>query len=397
MRSEGHPFRAAIMIDALRQGNAPFGPVIAHRTARRRELSAEGRTGMGPPGNAGFMAMLVASSMARLHPSVALIAHLSGRAPGNGYASPDGRYQAVEAGGDTLIVDLHERRMHRAPGVYPRGFEEATPDGATGTTLRVEGEETATAYLPAWTDLQWIALENTADDFWTPWPDPRSAGLSPVDETLATEWTSDAPQATERVRRSIGDWVSWFVALAVLAFFAVFGVRAMTWALAGGWKWLWMVVGLPVFAMFSVLTVVFVATTLRQRRRVRVALSGMSLERGEGFRVGEPLDMRLLATVPEAHDGERTVAPERIAVRLMRRSVRSEADGCWTVVDECCDEAVAVRDDTTRVGRVLYACALCARPASGDASAQWFVTLHEAVAPDSAPFVVAGLRPLAAR
>lgn len=50
--------------------------------------------------------MLVASSMARLHPSVARIAHLSGHTPGYGYVSPDGRYQAVEAGGDTLIVDL---------------------------------------------------------------------------------------------------------------------------------------------------------------------------------------------------------------------------------------------------------------------------------------------------
>ncbi|WP_234974911.1 hypothetical protein [Variovorax paradoxus] len=346
------------------------------------------------------MAMLVASSMARLHPSVARIAHLSGHTPGYGYVSPDGRYQAVEAGGDTLIVDLQARRMHRAPGVYPRGFEEAAPDGATGTTLRVEGEETATAYLPAWTDLQWIALENTAEDFWTPWPDPpdrRSADLPTVDETLPAEWTSDAPQATERVRRSVGDWVAWFVALAVLAFFAVFGVRAMTWALAGGWQWLWMAVGLPVFAMFSVLTVVFVATTLRERRRVRVALSGMSLERGEGFRVGEPLDVRLLATVPDAHAGERTVAPERIAVRLMRRSIRSETDGRWSVMDECRDEAVALRDDLTRAGRVLYACELCARPAPDDASAQWFVTLHEAAAPDSAPFVVAGLRLLPAR
>ncbi len=345
--------------------------------------------------------MLVASSMARLHPSVALIAHLSGRAPGYGYVSPDGRYQAVEAGGDTLIVDLQERRMHRAPGVYPRGFEEkAAPDGAKGATLRVEGEETATAYLPAWTDLQWIALEHAADDFWTRWPDPpdpRSASLPPLEEALPTEWTSQAPQATERVRRSVGDWVAWFVALAVLAFFAVFGVRAMTWALAGGWQWLWMAVGLPVFAMFSVLTVVFVATTLRERRHVRVALSGMSLERGEGFRVGEPLDMRLLATVPDAHAGECTVAPERIAVRLMRRSVRSEADGGWTVVDECRDEAVAVRDDTTRAGRVLYACELCASPAPDDASAQWFVTLHETAAPDSAPFIVAGLRLLPAR
>ena len=335
--------------------------------------------------------------MPRLHPSVALIAHLSGHAPGYGCASPDGRYQAVELGGDTLIVDLQERLMHRALGVYPRGFEEAAPDGAKGTTLRVEGEETATAYLPAWTDLQWIALEHTTGNFWTPWPDPRTAGLPPVDETLPAEWTSEAPQATERVRRSVGDWTAWFVALAVLAFFAVFGFNAMTWALAGGWQWLWMAVGLPVFAMFSVLTVVFVVKRLRERHRVRVALGGMSLERGEGFRIGEAFDVRLLATVSEAQGGERTVAPEHIAVRLMRRSVRSEADGRWTAADACCDEAIAVRDDTTRAGRVLYAWELCARPTSDDAPSQWTVELRETAAPNSAPFVVAGLRLLAAR
>ncbi|KIQ25651.1 hypothetical protein RT97_23725 [Variovorax paradoxus] len=199
------------------------------------------------------------------------------------------------------------------------------------------------------------------------------------------------------MRRSVGDWVAWFVALAVLAFFAVFGFNAMTWALAGGWQWLWMVVGLPVFATFSVLTVVFVVTSLRERRRVRVALGGMSLERGEGFRIGEPFDVRLLATVPEAQGGERTVAPERIAVRLIRRSVRSEADGRWAVVDECCDEAIAVRDDTTRAGRVLYACELRARPTPDEAPSQWTVELRETAAPNGTPFVVAGLRLLAAR
>ena len=331
--------------------------------------------------------------MTRLHPSVALIAHQSGQAPGDGYASPDGRYQAAEVGGTTVIVDLQERRSHRAPGVYPRGFE--------GAALKVEGEETATAYLPAWTDLQWIVLDDAPADFWTPWPDPRVIGLPPPAEAQPTAWTSSAPQATERVRKSAGDWVAWLVALAVLAFFVLFGFNAMTWALAGGWQWLWMVVGPPVFAAFSVLTVVFVVTTLRERRRVRVALGGMSLERGEGFRVGEPLELRLLATVPEAHRGERTTAPERIAMRLMRRSVRGEPDGRWAVVDECCDEAVAVRDDTTRAGRVLYACELCAQPAPDDtgrdAPAQWFVELHDTAVAGGAPFFIAGLRLLAAR
>jgi len=331
--------------------------------------------------------------MTRLHPSVALIAHQSGQAPGDGYASPDGRYQAAEVDGATVIVDLQERRSHRAPGVYPRGFE--------GAVLKVEGEETATAYLPAWTDLQWIALDGTPADFWTPWPDPRVVGLPPPAEAQPATWTSTAPQATERVRRSAGDWVAWLVALAVLAFFALFGFNAMTWALAGGWQWLWMVVGLPVFAAFSVLTVVFVVTTLRERRRVRVALAGLSLERGEGFRIGEPLELRLLATVPEAQKGERTAAPERITMRLMRRSVRGEPDGRWTVVDECCNEAVAVRDGTTRVGRVLYACELCAQPVPDDtgpdASAQWFVELHDTAVAGGAPFFIAGLRLRAAR
>jgi hypothetical protein len=332
--------------------------------------------------------------MTRLHPSVALVAHLAGQTPGYGHASSDGRYQAAEVGGTTLIVDLRERRLHRAPGVYPRGFE--------GATLVVEGEETATAYLPAWTDLQRISLEDTPADFWSPWPDPRVDGLAPLAELQPAEWTSGAPQATERVRRSGGDWLAWLVALAALAYFALFGFKAMTWALAGGWQWLWMVVGLPVFAAFSVLTVFFVVTTLRERRRVRVALQGMSLERGEGFRVGEPLELRLLATVPEAQKGERTTAPERIAMRLMRQSIRSEPDGSWTVVDKCRDEAVAICDTTTRAGRVLYACELCARPAPDDTDrdapqAQWFVELHETAAADGAPFFIAGLRLLAAR
>lgn len=64
--------------------------------------------------------------MTRLHPSIASIAHLSGQAASYGFVSADGRYQAAEVGGGTLVVDLWERRMHRAPGVYPRGFEGGT-------------------------------------------------------------------------------------------------------------------------------------------------------------------------------------------------------------------------------------------------------------------------------
>ena len=339
--------------------------------------------------------------MPLLHPSVALIAHLYGQVPGYGHVSADSRYQAAKVGGTTVIVDLRERRFHRAPGVYPRGFDDGTPDGLKGVALRVEGEETAMAYLPAWTDLHWIALDTAPADFWTPWPDPCEVGLPPLAEALPTEWTSDAPQAIERVRKSAGDWLAWLIALAVLAVFVVFGFEAMTWALAGGWQWLWIAVGLPVFAIFSVVTVAFVVITLRERRRVRVALGGMSLERGEGFRIAEPFALRLLATVPEAHQGERTMAPERIAMRLMRQSIRSEPDGHWTVVNECCAEAVVPCDGTTRVGRVLYACELCARPGhedtGRDAQARWSVELHDTAVGDGVPFLVAGLRLLSAR
>ncbi|AGU51750.1 hypothetical protein VAPA_1c46830 [Variovorax paradoxus B4] len=52
--------------------------------------------------------------MTRLHPSVALIAHLSGQVAAYAFTSPDGRYQAAEIGGDTVIVDLRERRQQRA-------------------------------------------------------------------------------------------------------------------------------------------------------------------------------------------------------------------------------------------------------------------------------------------
>jgi hypothetical protein len=169
-------------------------------------------------------------------------------------------------------------------------------------------------------------------------------------------------------------------------------------ALAGGWQWLWMPPGLLFAVSFSALTVAHVVLRLRERRRLRVALENLSLERGEGFRVGEPLEVRLLATVPEAHQGERTLAPERITMRLMRQFVRSETDGDGSLVNECCDEVVVPCDGTTRVGKVLYACELCARPEhGGDASTCWFVELRETAVGDGTPFFVAGLRLLPAR
>ena len=211
-----------------------------------------------------------------------------------------------------------------------------------------------------------------------------------------TEWTSNAPQVTERTPQSVSDWVAWLIALAVLAFFAVFGFQAMTWALGGGWQWLWMVIGLPVFATFSVLTVLFVVKRLREGRRVRVALENMSLERGEGFRVGEPLELRLRATVPRARAGERTAAPERIVMRLIRRAAADAASGERMRPDECCDEAVAHRDDA-RADRLVYACELCASPVYGGGAAQWSVELHDPAADDDLPFFVVGLRLLPAR
>ncbi len=149
---------------------------------------------------------------------------------------------------------------------------------------------------------------------------------------------------------------------------------------------------------FSALTVAHVVLRLREHRRLRVALENLSLERGEGFRVGEPLEVRLLATVPEAHQGERTLAPARITVRLMRQFVHGEPDGHGALVNECCDEVVVPCDGTTRAGRVLYACELCARPEhGGDASTRWFVELHETAVGDGTPFFIAGLRRLPAR
>lgn len=209
-----------------------------------------------------------------------------------------------------------------------------------------------------------------------------------IDERLPEEWTSGAPQATERAPKSPADWLGWLIALAVLAFFAVFGFQAMTWALAGGWQWLWMLVGLPVFAMFSVLTVVFVCTTLRERRRVRVALENIRLERGEGLRIGEPLELRLRTTVPAARQGERTTAPVRLTLRLMKR-------GDPSLPDTCCDETV-VRCEDAQAARLLYTGTLCAPPEDGGA-ALWFVTVHETDAVDAAPFLVAPLRLLPAR
>lgn len=204
------------------------------------------------------------------------------------------------------------------------------------------------------------------------------------------------PQATERVSRSAADRIAWLVALAVLVFMAVFGFQAMRWSLAGGWQWLWMLVGVPFFGVFSVLSVLAVVTRLRERRRVRVALEGMSLERGEGFRIGEPFELRLRATVPAAQEGERTVAPERIAVRLVRRCVLDAADGTRSLAGECCDEAIASREDA-RAGRVVYACELRAQSGRGDQTAQWSVELREAAGGSGEPLLVAALRLLPPR
>lgn len=210
-----------------------------------------------------------------------------------------------------------------------------------------------------------------------------------IDERLPDEWTSGAPQATERAPKSPADWLGWLIALAVLVFFAVFGFQAMTWALAGGWQWLWMLVGLPVFAMFSVLTVVFVCTSLRERRRVRVALENIRLERGEGLRIGEPLELRLRATAPAARQGEPTRAPGRLTLRLMKRVDAS-------LPDTCCDETVMQREDA-QAARLLYTGTLCTQPDEDGGAALWFVTVHETDAVDAAPFLVAPLRLLPAR
>lgn len=192
------------------------------------------------------------------------------------------------------------------------------------------------------------------------------------------------PQATERAPKPAADWLAWLVALAVLVFMAVFGLQAMRWSLAGGWHWLWMLVGLPFFGVFSVLAVMAVVTRLRERRRVRVALENMSLERGEGFRAGEPLELRLRATVPTAQEGERTVAPQRIAVRLMRHRTLDAAS-------ECCGEAIASREEA-RDGRVLYACEL--RADSGLDAPRWSVELRDAADDIGTPILTAALRRL---
>jgi hypothetical protein len=90
------------------------------------------------------------------------------------------------------------------------------------------------------------------------------------------------------------------------------------------------------------------------------------------------------------------VAPERIVMRLMRRSFVGAPDGTGSLlVDACCDEAIASREDA-RAGRLLYVCELCAGSGHGDA-AQWSVELHDPTDDDNAPFLIAALRLLPAR
>jgi len=103
--------------------------------------------------------------------------------------------------------------------------------------------------------------------------------------------------------------------------------------------------------------------------------------------VGEPLELRLRATVPAAQEGERTVAPERIVMRLMRHR-SADATG------ECCCEAVALREEA-RDGRQLYACEL--RAEAGLDASRWSVELQEALDDGGAPILTAQLRLLPGR
>jgi hypothetical protein len=229
-------------------------------------------------------------------------------------------------------------------------------------------------------------------------PNARALGLPPFDERLPDAWTSGAPPATERVAKSFADWTAWLLALAVLGFMTAFGFQALTWSLRGGWQWLWLLVGLPFFGVFSVSMGVFVVQTLRERRQVRVALEHLSLERGEGLRADTALHQRLRAAVPPARDGERSVAPPCIGVRLMQRTIRHAPDGRAVPVDECRDETVAHAEQAEqgREGRCVYAWTLHTGPAREGAS-QWFVALHDPAVPDGAPFLVAALRELPPR
>lgn len=327
--------------------------------------------------------------MSDLHSYLDVLARVLALPLSEGLMSSDERFHAASAGTDTLIVDVEQRRYHRVFDARPLRFEDSAHDGVTQTSLQIEHSD----------GIRTIELAAQDDSFWTPLPDPRVTGLPRIVQRHDTSWTSPAPPPSNvPPRTSITDWLGSLVALAVLAFFAAFGFNALRWSLEGGWNLLWLLVGLPVFPIFGVLTLVAVYTLVRRavpppRRR---ALEAIHISRDESFRLGEPMAFRVDAMVPASVDGQPAQAPPQIFADLIVQTLNDPEDGDWSLRDQFwgANSADAVPSTPTGTGeyRVHYVGTVTAtRRTPREAQERWYLALSTSREMGVEPFHIANV------
>jgi len=327
--------------------------------------------------------------MSRPHSYLDVLARVLALPLSEGLASSDERFHAASAGADALIVDVEKRRYHRVPDARPLSFEDAAQDGVAQAALQLEHRD----------GVRTIALAAQDDSFWTPLPDPRVIGLPRIVQRHDTAWTSPAPPPSNAPSRtSVTDWLGSLVALAVLAFFAAFGFNALRWSLEGGWNLLWLLVGLPVFPIFGVLTLVAVYSLVRRALPPprRQALEAIHVGRDESFRLGEPMAFRVDAMVPVSVDGQPAQAPPQILADLIVQTLNDPADGDWSLRDQFWGTGSADAAPSTPTGtgerRVHYAGSVTAtRRTPRAAQERWYLKLSTSLETGVEPFHIASL------
>ncbi|PIF74363.1 hypothetical protein CLU95_1490 [Variovorax sp. 54] len=327
--------------------------------------------------------------MPRSHSYLDVLARVLALPLSEGHASSDERFHAASAGADALIVDVEQRRYHRVPDARPLRFEDTVHDGGAQASLQLEQSD----------GVRTIELPAQDDSFWTPLPDPRVTGLPRIVQRHDTAWISPAPPEAEHSPQSrVVQWLSSLVSTAVLAFFAAFGFNALRWSLEGGWNLLWLLVGLPVFPIFGVLTLVAVYTLVRRavpppRRR---ALEAIHISRDESFRLGEPMAFRVDAVVPASVDGQPTQAPPQIIADLIVQTLNDPVDGDWSLKDQFwgAGRADVVPSTLTGTGerRVHYVGSVTAtRRTPREAQERWYLALSTSREMGVEPFHIANV------
>lgn len=325
--------------------------------------------------------------MSRPHSYLDVLARVLALPVSEGLASSDERFHAASAGADALIVDIEKRRYHRVLDARPLSFEDAAHDGVAQTSLQLEHSD----------GIHAIALTAQDDSFWTPLPDPRVIGLPRIVQRHDTAWTSPAPPPSNApARTSVSDWLGSLVALAVLAFFAAFGFNALRWSLEGGWNLLWLLVGLPVFPFFTVLTLATAYGFFRTAVPPRQALNAIDVGRDERFRIGEPLAFRVDATVPASVGHQPAEPPPQIFARLIVQTVNDKEDGSWSMGDWAwdADPVDCVPSTLTGTGErhVHYAGTVTTtRNTVREAQERWSLVLSASQEPGTEPFYVSSL------